>query len=210
MPGITGEDAPAEKQARAPVGERAVDCEVVGVGLLPLLVSAADPGRRIVELAGVEPGREPDVVPEPSADQAVHADPKLAPGRRNDARLDLIAKDAIVSRRLVGLVEDAERDEEQPAFDVDLVAELVVEPGLLDFGLAVVSGADHGVLDLDLRVKSEPLIETMVEAEHKARQVGRGVAALAKLAVSRFAVTSETGAAVTEAHGPVERRTVVP
>src|SRR6266849_128036 len=114
---------------------------------------AADAERWIVELARVETCRDPEVVPEPSTGQPMHAKPKLAPGRRNDPRLDFVSKNAIVSRWLVRFVGDAERDQEQTAFDVDLVAEFVVEPGLLDLGLALVFAAHHRMLPLDLRLE---------------------------------------------------------
>ena len=91
----------------------------------------------------------------------------------------------------MGFVEDAERDQEQPTFDVDRIADLVVEPGLFDRGFAFVSGADDGVLDLDLRMKGEPLIEPVVETEDEALQIGRCVAAPAELAVTHLAVTGD-------------------
>src|SRR5258707_214103 len=122
----------------------------MGVSQLAFLVRAAHPRARIVELSGVESRRHADVVLEPAAKEAMNAQAHLAPGRRNDAGLDFVALDAVVRRRFVGLVKDAERNQEEPAFDVGRVVEPVVELGLLDLGLATIPGAYHAMLDLEL------------------------------------------------------------
>src|SRR5712664_39712 len=188
---VAGKDTAADKQTRAPIVERAVGGEIAGVGELPFLVPAADTRGRIVELARVEIRRDADVVPKAFADDTVNTRTQLPPGRRNDAGFNLVALHSVVSRRLVGFVENAKRDQEQSAFHVRRITDLIIEPGLFDLGFAVVSGANDGVLELDLRMKANPVVEPMVEAEDEALQVGPGVAALAKLAVTHFAVTDD-------------------
>ncbi len=118
------------------------------IGELPFLVTAADAGRRIVELASVEAGGEADVVAQAIGKESVYAGAELAPGGGDNARLDLVALDAVIGRRLVRYVEDAERDEEQAAFRVDRIAEAVVQVGLFNLHFALVALADHAVLEL--------------------------------------------------------------
>src|SRR5262249_18064360 len=155
-----------------------------------------DTGEGIVELARVEIRGDAHVVAEALCKDAVHPYAEFAPGRGNDAGLDLVAHHAEVGGRLVRLVEDADRHEEQAALEIDAIALPGADPGLLDLGLARVLGADDRVLDLDLRVQREALVESVIEPEHEARLVGGGVAALAELAVRGFTVADDVGRAV--------------
>ena len=209
MSGIAGKNPAADEQTRAPVVERAVHGEIAGVGELSFLVGAADPRGRIVELARVEVRGDTDVVPNAFADDTVNARSQLSPGRGNDAGFDLVAHDPVIGRRLVGFVEDAKWDEEQAAFQIHRVAHLAIQPGLFDLGLAVVVLADDRVLELNFGVEGEALIEAVVEAEHETLQIGRGISALAKLAVPHLTVADDIGATAGEPRAPVEHRAVV-
>src|SRR6266699_7029899 len=159
---------------------------------------------RVLEIRG-----DTDVVPNAFADDTVNARSQLSPGRGNDAGFDLIAHDPVIGRRFVGLVQDAKGDEEQAAFEIDRVVHLVIHPGLFDLGLALVVLADDGMLQLDLRMEGKALIESVIEAEHETLQIGRGISALAKLAVPHFAVADDIGAPVGEPRAPVEHRAAV-
>lgn len=79
-------------------------------------MSATHAGIVLVELTGVEPGGNAEVVAHVPRDQSVHTEAHLAPGGGDDPRLDFIALDAVESRRLMRLIEDAERNQEKPPF----------------------------------------------------------------------------------------------
>src|SRR5262249_22494433 len=166
-------------------------------------------GQRVVELARVEARRDADVVAEPLGEDAVHPYAELTPGRGDDASLDLVAHHAVVVRRLVRLIENADGNEKKAAFEIDAVALLVVDPGLLDLGFALVVLAHDGVLDLDFRVQRQALVETVVEPEYEARLICGGITALPKFAVRGFAVADDVRRAVGEARASVEHRAVV-
>lgn len=95
---IAGEEATAEQQTRTAIVQRTMKAQVVRVGELPFLVPAADARAWVVDLAGIEPGRNASVVVEPAGENAVDAQSEFAPGGRDDAGLDLVALDAVVSK----------------------------------------------------------------------------------------------------------------
>src|SRR5262249_31786346 len=104
---------------------------------------------------------------------------------------------------------NADGNEKKAAFEIDAVALLVVDPGLLDLGFALVVLAHDGVLDLDFRVQRQALVETVVEPEYEARLICGGITALPKFAVRGFAVADDVRRAVGEARASVEHRAVV-
>jgi hypothetical protein len=66
------------------------------------------------------------------------------------------ADDAVEDGRLVPLVDDAHRHEDEPCPEAHGVAdELPVDVGLLELSRAGTGGAREGVFDLELQVRSE-------------------------------------------------------
>src|SRR5262249_39072635 len=69
------------------------------------------------------------------------------------------------------------------ALDVHRIAELVVDPSLLDLDFALVVLADDGMLELDLGMEREPLVEAVMDADHEAPEVGLGGTLIALVVV---------------------------
>src|SRR4029453_4735534 len=111
-------------------------------GLPALAAPVADPfggeslGPRGGSGGGGEAARPGGGKAPPRADVPEHADAVLAPGRRQDARLDERAARREVRRRLVALVDEAHRHEKKARPDVDLGAHEEVEVGELARHLA--------------------------------------------------------------------------
>ena len=72
-----------------------------------------------VNSAGVEWRDDVRAIAPAAADLAVHARADLEPRRRDDDRVDEGALDAVVDRRLVPLVDDADRHQQHPGADVE-------------------------------------------------------------------------------------------
>src|SRR5262249_27496705 len=119
LPDRAAEDAAAERQARhALVVGRAVDRDVARARELQFLMDRAERrdaafGIGGIPVAKVLARREADVPAEARFGRAEQREAAFAPRRRNDRGLDEIALDAIVVRRLVVLVEEAERNQRQ-------------------------------------------------------------------------------------------------
>src|SRR5207237_675861 len=155
VPGRRGVGGEAEDRAEERLVVQSSDAaEVSRVGKLRLLVSVAQrrPG---AEPVGVEAGHSVELVAKPLGELAEDADAGFAPGAGNDELVDVRAIDAVEARRLVVDVDDADGHEDEPAAQVDLLAQEAVEIGLLDLDLALVGGRADGVLDFDFRVEAE-------------------------------------------------------
>src|SRR6266542_1258281 len=130
------------------------------------------PDRRLRrEAARVEAVHEVELVAQAFRELAEDADPRLAPGARDDERVDVRAVDAVEARGLVVDVDDPDGHQDDAAANVELPVEEPVQVGLLDLDLpAVVGGADR-VLDLDLRVEADVLGIVVPEEEDEAPHV---------------------------------------
>src|SRR6185437_6957194 len=107
----------------------------------------------------------------------------FAPGAGNDQGLDEVALYAVEIRRLMVLVEQSERHQEQPRAQAETVAELPVEVELLDLEFTRVIGGCHGMLHLVLGVEFRAVIEVIADPEHGAREIDLRAARIAGGAV---------------------------
>src|SRR5690349_12117754 len=106
-----------------------------------------------VPLRQVEPGGQAGIPAETGRGVAVQVEAALAPGAGDDEGLDEVALYAVEVGRLVVLVEEAERHEEQPGAHRDRIVQPTVDVELLDLELAAVGGGSDGVLELVLGVE---------------------------------------------------------
>ena len=118
---------------------------------------------RFVYFAGIKTGGETDIVVEAAGEPAVHPNPAFAPGGRDDACLDVVAKHAIESRRLVILVQESQRNQHQTGFKIERVVESIVDPSLLHLDLACVDAACDSVFDFQFGLKGQLVIEAMTD-----------------------------------------------
>ena len=88
----------------------------------------------------------------------------LAPGGRDDALLGLGPLRAEEHVRLVELVDESERQQQQAAAQRQVVVDQVIDVGELDEDLVA-------VLDLDLRVEEELVVESVAGIEHGAQEI---------------------------------------
>jgi hypothetical protein len=154
-----------ETPARSPGTEtrstRPVKARLSAVALAPFCRPPADPVRGVerrrrealgqVELVGDRPRLAED------------ADSVRPPGRGEDPALGVGAAGTEVGRRLVHLVHESDRREEEAGPEVHLVAEHRVERQELDRDLAPLPR--RGVLVLDLAVQDEGLVELPAEVD---------------------------------------------
>ena len=122
-------------------------------------------------LREVEAGREPHVPAEARRGLTVEVEATLAPGARDDERLDEIALHAVEVGGLVVLVDEAERHEEQASPHRHGVIETTIDVELLHFELADIAGRAHGVLELVFGVELGALVEAVTDAEHRAGEI---------------------------------------
>ncbi len=166
------------------------------MGELQLLVGGRQGLAGVVQLGHVEAGGQAYVVVDAELGRAVEADAALAPGGGDDAGLHLVAYRAVIDRRLVVAVDEAERHQEQAGADIGGVRDLIVQIGLLDLGLALVAGAGDGVLDLELAVEADAVAEAVAEEQHEALEVGLVAAAVLQIgAIGDLAVAADGGGA---------------
>ena len=128
-----------------PTGER----EILGERLAALLPTLADAAR--LESLRVHAGDRVGLVLDLIGDPPEQSGTDLAPSRRQDQALDVGAMRAVVERRLVDLVQEADRDQHEPGARVHLVLDQEVERRELDRHAAafVVRGGQLGGRVLD-------------------------------------------------------------
>ena len=171
----------------ADAGGEAADADVLGaagqrgaadVGLAALLASAADPFVG-AELEGVQRRRHEEAVAPAVADLAVDAGADLEPGGRHDHGVDERALDAVVDRRLVTLVEDADRHQQHAGAHVEAARQQEVDVGLFELQLAALLEAlDERVLELELADEADLRRELVRHEQHEAVEVQPPVRAL--------------------------------
>ena len=84
----------------------------------------------------------------------------LEPRRRDDHRVDERPLDAVVDRRLVPLVDDADRHQQHAGADVERARQQEVDVGLLELELAgFLEALDEGVLELQLADEADAIGE---------------------------------------------------
>src|SRR5437588_21898 len=77
----------------------------------------------------------------------MEAQPTFAPRAGDDERLDEVTLHAVEVGGLVMLVDEAERQQEQPGARSGALCQLAIDIELLNFKLARVRGGRHAVLD---------------------------------------------------------------
>ena len=118
--------------------------------LAALLTSVADPFRG-VELERVQRRRDEQPVAPAAADLAMDAGADFEPGRRDDHGVDERPLDTVVDRRLVALVEDADRHQQHAGAHVEAAGQQEVDIRLFELELAAfLEPLDEGVLQLEL------------------------------------------------------------
>src|SRR6185503_17498708 len=149
--------------------------DVADVRAEPLLFRLGEPVLR-GDLGRVERRHEIRAVLPAAAESAVDAGAGVEPRGRDDNGVDERPLDAEKRRRLVTLVDDADRREEHAGAEVHLRLEAEVEVRLLDLELArFFEPFDEAVLDLDLANEPQPLGEGVVEQQHEAMEVELGI-----------------------------------
>ncbi len=123
------------------------------------------------EAVRVEAAGQIDLVREPLRDLAEGAEPGLAPGRGNHQRVDVGPVDTVEGRRLVIHVDDPDRHDDEAGAQVEVPREETVEVGLLDLELPLVVRRRDGVLDLQLRIETDPLVEVVADEQNQAAQI---------------------------------------
>src|SRR5262249_19478855 len=113
-----GEEGAAERESRyARVVERAEARKIFRASERELLMDGAQRRflafafRTRVPLRKIEAGREADIPAQSAVRFPLHAEAAFAPSRRDDRRLDEVAEHAVVTRRLMRLVQETRRDE---------------------------------------------------------------------------------------------------
>jgi hypothetical protein len=105
----------------------------------------------------------------------VQVEAALAPGAGNDERLHEVALHAVEVGRLVVLVQQTKRHQEQPGAHRDGLIELAVDVELLDLEFPDVIGGGHRMLDLVLGIELGAIIEPVADAEYRAGQIRLGL-----------------------------------
>ena len=145
--------------------------------------------RARVPLAEVGRGRHGEVPVEAVRSVAVDAEADFAPRARHDLGVDVGPVDAVVRRRLVVLVDEADRHQEQAGAATQARLELAFEPELLDFRFATVVGRGDGVLPLPLGDHLRLVVELVLHADHGALHVDvRVLGRLGRVRVADLAV----------------------
>ena len=167
--------APAVRPAPA-VFEAAGHRGIARVGPATLLASAGDAffggeARRIEARYGE------GAIGKPSTQFAKGADADVAPGGRNNHRVDHRPLDAVERGRLVPFVDDADRHQHHPRAQVEAAMHHQVDVGLFDGDLAGLFPAfdfDECVLDLDLRPELDAIGKAMADHQDEAMQIRFG------------------------------------
>jgi hypothetical protein len=102
---------------------------------------------------------------------AVCGQSALPPGRGNDRCFDEIAEHAVVLRRFVMFVEEADWNEEQSSAATDAVGELALGVELLELHFALVVGGRDSVLEFQLGRHPGAIVEAVTPAEDGAREI---------------------------------------
>jgi len=104
---------------------------------------------------------------------AEKAEPVLGPGGGQDLRLHLVALGAVEDRRLVELVEEADRQQDLTGTEPDVLPGPELEIGELHRNLAALLGAlaARRVLELDLRIEQDLVAELVAQVGDVAQQV---------------------------------------
>lgn len=124
-----------------------------------------------------EPGRiqrrgDIRAIAPPASDLAVNPDPRLEPRGWNDHRFDQRSLDAVEHRRLVPLVDDADRHEQHASPDVKAARQQEVEVGLLQFEFAgLLEPSDQCVLQFQLADEADTVRELMSDEEDEAMEI---------------------------------------
>ncbi len=99
--------------------------EIFGEGAIALLARFADV--RGLEALGVQAVHRVGAILEAGHERSEESDAALAPRRRDDLALDLGAKDAVEERRLVHLVDEPHRYQQEAGAHVQRLPEKEVE-----------------------------------------------------------------------------------
>mmetsp|Transcript_15771 Transcript_15771/g.43666 ORF Transcript_15771/g.43666 Transcript_15771/m.43666 type:complete len:319 (+) Transcript_15771:950-1906(+) len=194
---VATEDRGAEAQARnaAPI-DTAEPGQAACLGELHLLMDGGQ--RRLAAILGlaipfaeVEAGADAGGPGDAAVVLAEQLHAALAPGRRNDGRLDEVSLHAVVGRGLVVGVEQADRHQEETGAQAIGVVEAVLDVELLDLDLALVGRGCDGMLDLQLRDQLAAFVEAMLQADDEAPDVRLGLAAVLGPVVVDFAVAAD-------------------
>ncbi len=157
---------------------RPVSGGAADVGLAALLASVADAFGG-VELEGVQRRRHEEAVAPAVADLAVDAGADFEPCRRHDHGVDERALDTVVDRRLVALVEDADRHQQHAGAHVEAARQQEVDVGLFQFQFAALFQAlDERVLELEFTDEADLRGELVRHEQHEAVEVQPAVRAL--------------------------------
>jgi hypothetical protein len=124
-------------------------------------------------------------------DVAAQADAAFPPGGRDDGVLDRVALHAVEGVRLVVLVEDADRQQEQAELRVLGFEQVALDVGLFELDLALLALAGDGVFEFHFREQARPGVELVPDEQHEAVKVDL-VLALKTVPV-HLAVAAEAG-----------------
>ena len=158
---MPGPPAGAERQTPvADILQPPGDTRPSHVGFRTLLATLPDP---LVggEFSRVERRRHVSAVTPAAADFAVHARADLEPRRWNDHRVDEWPLDAVVDRRLVPFVDDANRHQHHARAHVERAIEQKVHVGLFELEFArILEALDERVFEFQLANESNARRET--------------------------------------------------
>ena len=137
---------------------------LASAALLPALANAFVGA----ELGGVERRHHVGAIAPAAADLAVHAGADLEPRGRDDDRVDERPLDAVEDRRLVALVDDADRHQQHAGADVEAARQQEVDVGLFELELAgFLEALDERVLELELADEADAVAELCVNSSTK-------------------------------------------
>ena len=158
---------------------------------LPCCARAAQPLLG-AEFRRIERRHRVRAVAEAPAERAVNPGARLEPGRRHDEGVDKRPLDAVEHRRLVALVDDADRHEQHPGAEVQRRAHEEIEVRLLELELpAFLEPLDHRVLELELADESQPIGKGVREQEHEPVEVQNGWSAVGRVIEVELHVTGQ-------------------
>jgi len=149
--------------------------------------------------AHLQAGVGGEIVGEALAEGAAERHAPFAPGGRDDLVLDPVALDTEEGRRFVGLVDDADRHQEQTGAQAMAIilteapteggGQVGFEKGLLQLDRTVLFVI--GVFDFQFGLQAQPVVEAMAGKQHEAMEVDFvRVAAV----VVHLAITADRGA----------------
>ena len=164
---------PADLQARArplePPGKRWVR----EAGILTLLATLANPLDR-VEPLGLEPVHEVHSVrePGPAGNGPDRPDTNLPPRGWDHVVIEPGATHSVEGGRLMGLIDDPDRREDQPGADCQGIGHPVVQVRLLQRHLAArLASLELGVFHLELGAKRQPIVKAVGEIDYESGEV---------------------------------------